>query len=324
MPVSLDLVTLVLYSIQQLGVMLGVGAETIFLITYTLSVRDGIIDPKESQIARAVNKALVTGLALMVLSGIGIAALHFAFGDWQVLLAPAFLFKWALIILLTALALIWKGKTFPDFAWEGLIGASWYALFVVHILPLIAGWFDYVVLYIVWTAGFMLLWSAGIFMIRKKPVSAKESAAVVSGAQKPESVPQSAPILIKPTHPPVKKPEPLLPPPPSIPKPLPPPPPKPVSPPQPISITPVSRPLPPPPPPPPPQQPILKKVSPMSIPEITSVLPPHPLVASMPDAPKHTKTDLTLDEHPGLPAIRVMPRTAEDAQKHMQPMPPTH
>ncbi len=301
MQVPLDLVNLFLYSFQQLGVMLGVGAETILLITYAISVRDGVVDAKETQIARAVGKALLTGLWLMVLSGAAIVALHISLGQAAILLAPAFLFKWLLIAFLLAATFVWRGKPFPTFVWEGLIGASWYALFLVHIIAPVAAWSDLIVLYVVWVAGFLLIWSAAVYMTHKKPVSApvpavKTEPKLLATPPEPRPVikpdpvrpsipvpaakevfqPKVEPKLLPPTHPvPILKIE--------VPKPISPPSP-------PLAVEPV-KPTPPPPPP-------------VTKPELPTMIIPH-----VPTP--------TIEEHFGLPAIRVMPRTLEEAKKHI-------
>ncbi len=295
MQVSLDLVNLFLYASQQLGVMLGVGAQTILLITYAISVRDGVVDSKESQIARAVTKAILAGLSIMVLSGLAIAVLHFLMGQWFVLLAPAFLFKWALIVFLIVATFVWRKSPFPDFIWEGIIGASWYALFMVHIIAPVASWFDLIVLYVVWVAGFLLLWSAGVFMTHKKE---KKVAPAQPLLAKPIS---SAPKEEKKVE--EKKPEP---------KPTPPPPapiiqPKPV-----VAAAPVNLPI------------IKPEPEKKSLPVITTVLPPQPAFAPPPQPPKPPTPPPApealkpaVEEHFGLPAVRVMPRTKEDLTKHI-------
>ena len=61
-----EMVALVLYGFQQFGVMLGVGAETILLIVYLMSLRDGVVEPKEVQFARAIRKTLYIGLCIII------------------------------------------------------------------------------------------------------------------------------------------------------------------------------------------------------------------------------------------------------------------
>jgi len=313
MVVSLDLVSLILYAVQQLGIMLGVGAQTILLITYAISVRDGVVDAKESQIARAVTKAIVAGLGLIVLSGGLIVAMHFMAGQWYVLLAPAFLFKWLLIAFLIVTTFLWRKKPFPDFVWEGIMGGTWYALFVLHIIAPVATWFDLVVLYVVWTAGFLLVWSASIFMTHKKEskgvgkLSVQKSSGLAEDGARLSAKPISPAPLEKKVEEKKPEPKPVPPPPPPAPKkeepkPVPPPPPAP-----PVKIV-----------PPPVNLPVIKpdadkKV--LTLTPVTTVLPPHPPVASMPTIEKVEKP--VPMEHPGLPAIKVMPRTKEDLDKHI-------
>src|SRR3989344_5746534 len=87
-----ELVSLLIFTAQQLGVVLGVGAQTILLIAHLLSVH-GV----EHGIEGAAKKARGAGLALIILSGAAAVGLHVALGAVDILLEPAFLFKWALI-----------------------------------------------------------------------------------------------------------------------------------------------------------------------------------------------------------------------------------
>src|SRR3989344_2582937 len=86
-----EMVALVLYSFQQFGVMLGVGAETILLVVYLMSLRDGVVEPKEAQFARAIRKTLYIGLCIIIFSGAGIAGYHALLGQIGIILQPAFL-----------------------------------------------------------------------------------------------------------------------------------------------------------------------------------------------------------------------------------------
>ena len=71
-----DLLTLGLYLVQQLGVMLGVGAATITLIAHLVSTRDGVIEPAETRFARTIERVLMVGLLCVIVSGVASVALH--------------------------------------------------------------------------------------------------------------------------------------------------------------------------------------------------------------------------------------------------------
>ena len=68
--ISFDVINLVLYIMQQFGVMLAVGAQTIVLVAYLSTIRDGVVDNQEERFAKAVKKVLYVGIALIVVSGL--------------------------------------------------------------------------------------------------------------------------------------------------------------------------------------------------------------------------------------------------------------
>lgn len=288
---SADVVSLVLYCAQQLGVTLGVGAQTIMLVAYLSAMRDGIVDAKEAQFARAVRQVLNTGLVLIILSGVGITALHLMAGEAATVISAAYLFKWVLVLGVLACTLL---KSFSQKIMQGLAGGSWYALFVVHILAPVASWANLLTLYAVWMIGFGICWATLVFITQDKKGTITIKTPPVFIPPKP------APVVPKPIPPPPPKPIPppppkLIPPPPPPPKIIPPPPPKPVAPPPPLPPKPA--------PPPPANLPVLPPQ-----PHIVQTLP-QPEVAKKP-APK------VLDEqNPWLPAIQIMPKTQVDANK---------
>lgn len=156
-----ELVALVLYSFQQFGIMLGVGAETILLIVYLVSLRDGVVEPKEVQFARVIRRALYGGLGIIIFSGAGVVAYHALLGQAGVMFQPAFLFKWAMVALLLLATLARpRGAAFSHPLWEGAVGGTWYALFLVHILAPVTSWPVLLGFYGLWLAGFEACWWA--------------------------------------------------------------------------------------------------------------------------------------------------------------------
>lgn len=163
-----ELVSLVLYSAQQLGIVLAVGGQTIVLVAYLIAMRDRVIDPQEAQFARAVRTVLVAGLGLIVLSGLGISAIHYLAGDFGILNSPAYLFKWALVVGVGLFTLgIGKGLV-PQWLGEALAGGTWYALFFLHILAPVTTWENLLMLYGGWLAAFALGWVALVFGTRER------------------------------------------------------------------------------------------------------------------------------------------------------------
>jgi len=157
---------LLLYVMQQLGVMFAVGAQTIILLAYLLSVRDGVVDSQEERFAHAIKKVLFLGIILILISGTAITALELFAGNHTTVFAPAYVFKASLIGLVVFLSLAIRGDSLPEGLLEGLAGGTWYALFIVHILAPVAQWNHLVLLYVLWIIGFMACWSALVFMMR--------------------------------------------------------------------------------------------------------------------------------------------------------------
>jgi hypothetical protein len=303
---SADVISLILYCAQQLGVTLGVGAQTIMLVAYLSAMRDGVVDNQEAQFARAVRAVLNSGLVLVIVSGIGITVWHILAHSMvpetgqPVVLTEAFLFKWALVLGVLAFTVL---KSLPQNIMQGLAGGSWYALFVVHILAPVASWANLLTLYAVWMLGFGFCWTVLVFTTKDKSRRSEVGTPTKASGKIEQKAPPSP--AFKPLPP---APKPVVPPP--APKPIPPPPPPPPTPPKPA--------------PPPLSPPVVKIMPPppaggLPMPEkhILQTLP-------QPDASKPAVAPAQ-EQNPWLPAIRVMPKTQVDAEKQtLGSTPPTN
>lgn len=317
-----ELVPLALYFVQQFGVMLGVGASTLFLIAYLVSMRDGVVQSMEAQFARVLHYVLEVGLVCIVLSGAVITTMHAMDGQYEIISTPAYFFKWLLIAFVSLGVVVRRIKPFAPLLWEGLIGATWYALFILHIVAPITFWSDLLFLYTVWVVGFMLLW-----VILAKLITAHKV-----------SVPTLAPAAVSPMYSvskPVSVPKPIS----SVQKeslktqqPIPPPPITKLESKLPVSASSVSPGV------------VLPVVihaelaaphasSPVPIKAVVPVKPPPPAAAIAPIKPKelvvaqNISTPVPLkpetlikntDDSDEIPHIYVMPRTPEDAERHLR------
>src|SRR3989344_565354 len=236
-----ELFSLLIYLFQQLGVMLGVGSMTLLLCTHLLAVHRREIDSPNTNYAHVAHGALSLSFFLIVISGLGAVAYHYLGGALAVLLQPAFLFSWVLIVILLA-AHVLQGRLAQ---WSngvyGFAGGTWYAFFLVHTLGPVTSWATLGILYVLWILFFAAVWTGFL-----RVMAWKFKAPVLALAAKP---------AVKIIPPPAPKPTP----PPPVPKPVPPPAPKPVPPPPPVPVfvppplpPPPPQPAPPPPPPPPP------------------------------------------------------------------------
>lgn len=162
----MDVVDLILYCMQQLGVMLGVGAETIMLFAYLHAIGDGVVDEQEQGFAGAIRRILFAGIIFIIISGAVITMLELAAGHQAIVFSPGYIFKWCLIGLVTFFFFSVRGSSLPAGLSEGLVGATWYALFIVHILAPITTWGQALALYGVWLVVFLLVWVSSVFFFR--------------------------------------------------------------------------------------------------------------------------------------------------------------
>jgi hypothetical protein len=311
---DVDTANLVLYFVQQTGIVFGVGAQTVILISYLLATRDNFIDQKEEQFGRAVLRVLKLGLLLIILSGALITVIHLMLGQVLVVLTPAFLFKWAIIGVLLAVTLALGKKPYPAALYEGFIGANWYALFVIHVLAPLAAWADILVIYAIWSVGFLLAWAALVSGFRAPSLaSAKKPRgheAVVVPAPKPVETltpapvaPKPAPVAAKIVPPPAPKMQTLPPKPPEPPKPAP------------VALRAPAVPHKP------------EELPAPSVPAVIRAVPVKPAAApAVPRKPVQKmevpkKPEIPVkdpDQSPGLPAVRVMPKSPQDVENHLR------
>ena len=271
-----------IYVAQQLGIMFGVGAQTVLLCAHLLAVHHGDKENPHVTYAEAARFALVIGLFFIVISGLFAVVVHLLSGQVDIVLSPPFLFKWALIIvLLAAFFLQSRLREWVNF-YYAFTGTTWYALFLVHSLGPVTSWGSLWVLYILWAILFTLVWWGFVALMRR---DSKNSALVFKQAP--------APVFV------IKKeaPRPIPPPAPRLMPPLPPPPPPPM-----------------PKPAPPPPRMIEENHQPLSLPV------PAPVVVPAPPPPVRKPTIMQeVINHLLVPALRIMPQKPEDISKHNRP-----
>ena len=281
-----------IYVAQQLGIMLGVGAQTVLLCAHLIAVHHGEQESPHAAYAQAARKALGAGFFLIIASGFSAVVLHILNGQADVILSPAFLFKWALIIMLLAAFFLQSRLLQWANFYYAFTGTTWYALFLVHSLGPVTSWGSLWVLYILWAILFTLVWWGFVALMR---LDSKNSALVFKQAP--------APVFV------IKKeaPRPI---PPPAPRPTPPPPPPPPPPPMPKPAPPTHT----------PPRMIEEHHQPLSLPV------PAPVVVSAPPvppviAPPVRKPNIMQEviNHLLVPALRIMPQRPEDIGKHNRP-----
>ncbi len=175
--------------LQEAGIVAGVGAVTMTLVGHLLSLHTHQNELVHGYV-RAARHIRALALALIIISGVAAILIHFQTGTPSVLWAPAFIFKWLLIILLAAFYFIeLKVERIKRDAVEGFEGANWYALFIVHSMAPIIGWGKMLMIYGGWLITFGVIWAGFVWLMRwHKTV-------------KPKAMPASAPVAPIPPNP---------------------------------------------------------------------------------------------------------------------------
>lgn len=215
-----ELLSLVVSFAQEIGIVVGVGALTVTLVGHLLSLH---ADKNETVFGyvRAARSIRAIALMVIIISGGAAILVHFQTGTLGVLVAPAFLFKWALIVLLTAFYFMeLKVEGYARDAVEGFEGANWYALFIVHAMAPVVGWLLLLSVYLAWLAAFAVVWVVFVWLMRRhstlppakpalapnpfpapapKPAVPKPAAAVAPAAPTPvppKTAPVAAPVAV--------------------------------------------------------------------------------------------------------------------------------
>ena len=182
---------------QQLGVTLAVGAETILLVAYLQSIRDGVVDDEEKGFARAVRSVKDFGLFFIILSGGAIVANQFFTDQLGNFLSITVLFKWSLIGIALFLGFI-RGSSLTAGLLQGLSAGTWFALFAVHILAPEAPWMQLVTFYAIWLVGFSVCWTVLVFALKGKKSSYVATAHLPAEKQIKASAVSKAAVVITP------------------------------------------------------------------------------------------------------------------------------
>jgi len=204
-----ELLSLMVSLSQQIAIVAGVGALTITLIGHLLSLHAHKNETVWGYV-RAARSIRALALMVIIISGGAAVLVHFQQGTPGVLVAPAFLFKWLLIALLTAFYFVeLKVEGVWRDAVEGFEGANWYALFIVHSVAPAVGWMFLLSIYFGWLATFAVIWAGFVWLMRRQSTIAPKPVPVppkpVAPAPKPAPTTPSnpaPPLAPKPVPPP--------------------------------------------------------------------------------------------------------------------------
>ncbi|HVY72434.1 MAG TPA: hypothetical protein VG984_00040 [Candidatus Paceibacterota bacterium] len=207
--ISLGLINFGLYCFQQFGMALGIGAETVLLVAYLHSIRDGVVDEEEKGFARATRHVMDAGLFLILATGAGVVITQYLMGQPLSIFSTAFLFKWSLLGIILVMTLVNRGSSLVSGLLQGLAAGTWYAMFVVHILAPEASWQQFGEFYGAWLVGFMVCWTVLVFALKGKTPAGMTKPAPVKSVPQPAVIvspaPKAAPLPpLFPSNPPSK------------------------------------------------------------------------------------------------------------------------
>ncbi len=124
----------VLVIVHIIGTVLGVGGVTLAEIFYLKAIRDGVVDPIESDFLRTIYTVMRVGLILAVFSGFGFLILYRVSGATALLYSPVLWAKLTIIGILVANALAIHARTIPMHIGAAISFVSWYAALVLGVL----------------------------------------------------------------------------------------------------------------------------------------------------------------------------------------------
>ncbi len=195
-----DLLSLLVSFAQEIFIVAGVGAVTMTLVGHLLSLHAHKSETVFGYVRAARHLRALALMGIIISGGVAIL-IHFQSGTPGVLLAPAFLFKWLIIALLTVFHFAELNVDgIKRDAVEGFEGANWYALFIVHTIAPVAAWGTLLPIYFGWLAVFAVIWVGFVWLMRHhstiKPTKAPNPFPAPAAVQKPiaPAAPKPAPV----------------------------------------------------------------------------------------------------------------------------------
>lgn len=114
-----------------IGTVLGAGGATFAEILSLQALKDGVVEPAETDLLRLVYRVLRIGLIILVISGFGYLLFYRLTGDVGMLYEPRILAKLTILFFTLVAVIAWQAKMVPF--WIGSAGSivSWYALIIL-------------------------------------------------------------------------------------------------------------------------------------------------------------------------------------------------
>ena len=142
---------LILSLIHATGVVLGVGGA-VFAEIFTLrALRDGVVDPTESDFLKTTYRVLRVGMVLLIFSGFGFFLLYRLDGNTEYLYNVKYWVKMTFVVIILLNALLLQAKRIPFWLGSTLSITSWLGALVVSVIGRAltnASYLDIMVLYL--------------------------------------------------------------------------------------------------------------------------------------------------------------------------------
>lgn len=120
--------------IHAIGVVLGVSGA-VFAEIFTLrALRDGVVDPTESDFLKTTYRVLRVGMVLIIFSGFGFFLLYRIDGNTEYLYNVKYWVKMTFVVIILLNALLLQAKRIPFWLGSALSITSWVSALVVSVI----------------------------------------------------------------------------------------------------------------------------------------------------------------------------------------------
>ncbi len=167
----MDTIYLLLVIIHLVGTALGVGGATFIEIFMTKALKDGHVDPIESDFLKTTFLVVRIGLVLALLSGFGFLLLYQLSGQAFKLYNPLLWAKLTMVIIIAANALLLQAHKISLYWGSAFSFASWYGAAIAGIFLTNGKLYPYLWVMFFYVAGVILC--AMILDIIRKSLTVK-------------------------------------------------------------------------------------------------------------------------------------------------------
>jgi len=147
-----------------IGAVLGVGGTTFAEIFYLKALKDGVIDPMESDWLRTVSAVLRVGTVIILFSGFALVFWNVINGNSEYLYNTRLWAKLSITIIIVVNALLLHARAIPLWLGFSLSFTSWYAALILGIWSGLNASFVQIMLYYV---GFVIIMGFVLDFIKK-------------------------------------------------------------------------------------------------------------------------------------------------------------